>query len=79
MYMQVYQVQLPETEISQIYEICLIRHFQPEFASKRGRLLLISFELVQIGGFSYLAPKHQPSSLPFIFFAILTSRSIGIS
>jgi hypothetical protein len=28
---------------------------------------------------AYLAPKHQPSSLPLSFLAILTSRSIGIS
>ncbi len=45
------------------YDICLIRHSQPLSFSSSGRL----------------APRHQPSSLPFIFLAIFTSRSIGIS
>lgn len=28
---------------------------------------------------AYLAPRHHPSSLPLIFFAILTSRDRGMS
>lgn len=44
------------------YWTCLILHCQPELASRRGRL----------------APRHHPSSLFLIFFAILTSLSMGM-
>ena len=46
-----------------LYETCDTLHFQPEVWLSKGKL----------------APKHHPSSLPLIFFAILTSLSIGIS
>lgn len=45
------------------YATCEILHFHPDSWLRRGKL----------------APRHHPSSLFLIFFAILTSRSIGIS
>ena len=52
------------------------------FLAQKGQAVCVcqySNYKVNIEAVSYLAPRHQPSSLFLIFFAILTSRDKGMS
>ncbi len=66
---------------SQLYETSLMRQVQPDPLLNKGKLFIKLAKIVhvKIWEICYLAPRHQPNSLFLIFFAILTSRSIGIS
>ena len=55
----------------------LTLHVHPESWLRSGKLHRISVSCglsTSLSASTYLAPKHQPNSLPLIFFAIFTSR-----
>lgn len=76
----------PSTRRTRPYRVTsTMRHCQPESWLSKGRLRVEHQHMIPQKHkegkptTTHLAPKHQPSSFPLIFFAILTSRSNGMS